>query len=240
MKALIIASVFLLQSTFLFSQAGFNGWYASFNTLQLKNNFSLQSDIQFRSTDQLKHMNTYLLRAGLNYSFDQHIMVTAGYAHIFGRRSIGEVTGYIGEHRIWQQLLITHKIGNLVPVQHRFRLEQRFLGNPVVENNQIKTEDYSFSNRARYFTRGIIPLNGKKQFSRGVFSALQNEIFLHFGDKSAVNGKTFDQNRLYLASGYRFNSKFDTEIGYMNQYIAGRADRFSNNHILQVATYLRL
>ena len=70
-----------------------------------------------------------------------------------------------------------------------------------------------FANRFRYFNRAIISLKKQKPFVKGAFAAVQNEVFLNIGDKSAVNGKFFDQNRLYLAAGYRFSPKFDGEIG---------------------------
>ena len=96
-----------------------------------------------------------------------------------------------------------------------------------------------YANRFRYFIRNILPLNAEPGFSKGMFAALQNEVFLNFGNKENVNGKTFDQNRLYMAVGYRFSKSFDLEAGYMNQYINGRNNDV-NNHIAQIATYIRL
>jgi hypothetical protein len=55
-----------------------------------------------------------------------------------------------------------------------------------------------------------------------------------------VNNEIFDQNRLYLALGYRLRKSFDLEAGYLNQYINGRGKTFGNNHILQLAGYVRL
>jgi hypothetical protein len=77
------------------------------------------------------------------------------------------------------------------------------------------------------------------RFEKGWFAALQNEIFFNTGGYSST-GKTFDQNRAYLAAGYRLSSQLDLEMGYMNQYISGAGQASTNNHILQVATYLRL
>ena len=73
-----------------------------------------------------------------------------------------------------------------------------------------------------------------------MFAALQNEIFINIGNTANVNGEIFDQNRLYLALGYRPHPKADIEIGYMNQYVNGKGNLFTNNHILQLAGYLRL
>ena len=68
-----------------------------------------------------------------------------------------------------------------------------------------------------------------------MFAAVQNEIFFH-----TANGGAFDQNRAYIAAGYRMSRQLDLEMGYMNQYIAGADGASTNNHILQVATYIRL
>ena len=97
-----------------------------------------------------------------------------------------------------------------------------------------------YANRLRYFFRDVIPFSGKKQFAKGMFASVQNEIFVNLGDKSNVNGKFFDQNRAYISVGYRFVKSFDAEIGYMNQYVSGKGSSYVNNNILQLATYLRL
>src|SRR5690606_14308321 len=106
-------------------------------------------------------------------------------------------------------------------------------------NNEIVKTDYDLAHRARYFIRNILPINKTEQFSEGPFVALQNEVFLNVGNKSAVNGKTFDQNRLYLAAGYRFSKQFDLEVGYLNQYVSRRNAPAAKVHAAQLATYLR-
>lgn len=221
------------------SQTQFNGWFASFNTIKLKNNFSFYFDAQLRSTDQFQHLQTLLLRPGLNYNLSKNKIATVGYAFIDNRRTASGITGYLPEHRIWEQFIVSHNI-SFVPLSHRFRLEQRFIGNPIVVNNALQKDGYFFANRFRYFFRGVIPFSGEKKFSAGLFGAVQNEVFLNIGNTSNLNGKTFDQNRLYLAVGYRINRQFDIESGYMNQYISGKNSAVTNNHILQLATYLRL
>jgi hypothetical protein len=220
-------------------QSNVSGWLASFNTIKLKGPLSLHFDGQLRSTDQVKQVQTILLRPGLNYHISKQFVASLGYAYIGNRRSIGTVDGLAPEHRIWQQLLISHPAG-FIPVSHRFRLEQRFISRSFVQNSTLKTDGYDYANRVRYFTRGIIPFNGEKGFQKGMFAALQNEIFVNFGDKRTVNGKFFDQNRAYAAIGYRLKPQLDVEAGYMNQYVSGRRSAFTNNHIIQIAIYTRL
>ena len=144
---------------------------------------------------------------------------------------------------MWQQYLISHKAGTMA-VSHRFRLEQRFLPSPTAEDEGLGVDEYNYSTRFRYFVRGIIPLSGRQSFTRGVFVALQNELFMNISHKDSVNGQFFDQNRAYGAIGYRFGKQLDMEAGYMNQYVsrrpvAGRSNDLSN-HIVQLAFYTRL
>lgn len=228
-------------------QTQLSGWLADFNTVKINTRFSIHSDFQLRSTDQLQHVSSLLLRAGLNYHAGKKSVFTAGYAYIHYRRTVGQVTGYAPEHRIWEQFLLTHpltigkgahaKKGTLA---HRFRVEQRFLIKSQPDGQELKHDGNLYANRLRYFIRNVTPLVPWSAAGKAPFLALQNELFVNFGDKSAVNGKFFDQNRAYIALGYRFHKSFDAEMGYMNQYINGRGNNFVNNHIVQLATYVRL
>ena len=220
------------------SQSQFSGWLASFNTFNGKGKTSIHLDVQMRSTNEWKEMQTFLARTGLNVKLKKNLIATVGYAYIRNRRSISGVTGYAPEHRIWEQLLFTHT-WKRASIAHRFRLEQRFISKSNIQNAILENEGNDFANRFRYFIRALLPLNNTKPFTNGLFVALQDEIFSNIGDKSPVNGKTFDQNRAYIALGYRLKTSFDLEAGYLNQYVEGR-NGFTNNHVVQVAGYLRL
>ena len=220
------------------AQVQFSGWLGSFNTVRLSQHFSLHFDAQLRSTDRWEQVGTILLRPGLNYHPNKTWTLTAGYAAVFGRRNLNGLSSLLAEHRIWQQALLNYKIKN-VSVTHRFRFEERFVPRAKVAGNELTTDGHDPAYRFRYFVRSLFPLTGGQAFSSGPFLALQNEVFLNTGDKSAVNGKAFDQNRLYGAIGYRLKGKIDLEAGYMNQYTSTRSS-FVNNHIVQLAVYKRL
>lgn len=232
---LIIA---MKTSSIAYAQVQKSGWLASFNTFKLNNKTSLHFDAQLRSTDEIKNIQTLLLRPGINYHINPSMSVTAGYGFIHNRLIKSEVTGYVNENRIWEQFIIAHKI-KTISIAHRFRLEQRFLPITEIQNNLLEVTDHNMSHRFRYFIRNIIPLQNQNAFSQGFFFALQDEVFLNFAKQENVNGKTFDQNRLYLAVGYRLPGKIDIETGYMNQYTSTRTG-FINNHIAQLALYKRL
>lgn len=239
MKYLFLLVLVLLIRVQTQAQAHHSGWSGLFYTVKLGKKTDLIGDAQFRSGNDFSHMQSLLLRTGFQYSFRPNLMATAGYAYVMPRRTVEGVTGYGEEHRLWQQLIVTHPLG-FASVQHRFRIEQRFHSKSVVMGDKLENEGNVFSNRFRYFVRGIQPLVKQKPFVNGPFVALQNEVMLHYGDKSATNGKVFDQNRLYIAAGHRFSKRFDLEAGYMNQYAVGRGKAFTNNHIAQLALYFRL
>ncbi len=220
-------------------QTQFSGWLASFNTVKLGNKLSLHADMQWRSSDELKHTQALLLRPGLNVHLNKQLIATAGYAFIYGRRVVSGISGYAPEHRIWEQLIYNHKAGPVF-VSHRLRAEQRFISVSSIQGNELKNEHSVTAHRLRYFIRNLLPLQPGPAFKTGIFTALQNEIFVNTGNLDNVNGKLFDQNRLYIAIGYRLHPSFDLEAGYMNQYINGKSDNFTNNHIVQLAGYLRM
>ncbi len=238
MKRCFVLCLFACCPTvFLFAQTRHSGWLASFNSFKTGKKTSIHAEAQLRSTDEIRQVQTLLLRAGLNYQLNSHLTVTAGYAYISNKQSVGNVHGFAPEHRAWEQLLLQHRWSRVF-VSHRFRLEQRWLPITGVVDDQIETDGYRPSGRFRYFLRNIIPFQNSPVFTKGPFAAVQNEVFLNVTGKSKVNGRFFDQNRLYLALGYRLRPTFDMEIGYLNQYVLGRTGR-TNNHVLQLACYLR-
>jgi hypothetical protein len=248
------------------AQSQFSGWAATFQNYKLSPKWGFYFDIQYRSTDQWKQMHALLIRPGINYYFKPNLTGTVGYAIIPQQRMSGGVTGYLPEHRTWQQLIVSHNVhlsrkARNTAIQHRGRLEQRYLPRFHADGESLVKDKHVYAGRFRYFTRAVIPFGGmhpvtapvapgaadapntnaaSRAFVQGFFASIQNEIFLNVGDPSPVNGKFFDQNRAYVSIGYRCSKQFDVEMGYLNQYISGAGNNSTVNHVLQVATYVRL
>jgi hypothetical protein len=98
----------------------------------------------------------------------------------------------------------------------------------------IFLKDYAISREVFFHLQPCV------KFEKGMFVSLQDEIMVNINGASAVNDKFFDQNRAYVSLGYRLSAKADIEMGYMNQYVAGRNDNRVVNNILQLGIYLRL
>ena len=62
-----------------------------------------------------------------------------------------------------------------------------------------------------------VPLNGKEVKDKTPYLAFYDEIFIGFGEN--VNANIFDQNRIGLLLGYRFNKNVRIEAGYLNQTV---------------------
>lgn len=229
---LFIVTIFLTGKA-LFAQTitENTGWLAWFNTYKFSKNFGLTSDVQFRSADDWQYVRNILIRPGLTYYINNKSNATIGYAYVGSFNRLPEPSkNALTESRIWEQYIYNLKLSKTVSLQNRFRLEQRFIE---------RQTDHIFSQRLRYFARAVIPLTKQQTaFTKGIFAAVQDEIFFNIQNKYKLNGSVFDQNRAYVAFGYRFNSKFDMETGYLNQYIKGAAANVSNN-VIQLALYTR-
>ncbi len=110
---------------------------------------------------------------------------------------------------------LSHKEG-IVDFSHRFMLEQRFVGRYSSANVE-KEDEFPLLNRMRYMVRLQVPLKGKEIKDKTPYIALYDEIFVGFGEN--VNANIFDQNRIGILLGYRFNKNIRIEGGYLNQTV---------------------
>lgn len=75
-----------------------------------------------------------------------------------------------------------------------------------------------------------LPLKGKEIKDSTPYVAMYDEIFIGFGKNVTAN--VFDQNRLGILLGYRFNKSVRIEAGYLNQILQlGR--QINGQHVFQ-------
>lgn len=245
MKKIFLSLLLLLNLYTITAQTrkDFTGWGAVFATYKLNDKLSIHFDGQVRSSDEWEKFQNVLLRPGLNYHINSKSIATLGYAYIASNRTVSGISGWIPEHRIWQQYIYNQRFAldaRSTTLQHRLRFEERFVGTAMVDGDELKTDSHEFAMRIRYFARMIMPLQKTDNFTHGAFVSFQDELFLNIKNNDRVtNGKVFDQNRAYVALGWRFSPAFDLEAGYMNQYVVGRSLDVSNS-IIQLAGYVRL
>ncbi|WP_343535015.1 DUF2490 domain-containing protein [Pedobacter sp.] len=243
MRKITLVALFSIFSTMLCAQTNQQntGWFLFLNSTKFNDKWGMHFDFQLRSADNWDMVRNVLVRPGVTYYINKNSNATVGYLFTqtyFPKMDAVTIGGFdavvpkntFTEHRIWQQYIYNHQPWKGAALSHRFRLEQRFI--------ERQTDDL-FSQRFRYFFRLVQPLQKQAgAFEKGMFVALQNEFFLNLQNKDELNGSTFDQNRAYLAVGYRVSKAFDIEAGYLNQAVKGASVNTMNNSV-QLALYTR-
>ena len=217
-------------------------WIQTFNTISLNKKWSLHLEYQWRRTEGLKYWQQSLLRLGTNYKLNDNVTAHIGYAWIetfpYGDYPIAN-NGTFPEHRIYEQISFRQPINKFL-FTHRFRIEQRWLGR-VTPGTDREIEDWVFVHRFRYQFRTQYPFytKGDKEF----YGAAADEIFIGAGRNVGTN--IFDQNRIFLLTGYKFNKRFSLEGGYFNQTLQ-QGRRVNEKTIMQrnngwlISSYLNL
>jgi Protein of unknown function (DUF2490) len=221
------------------------GWYAFFGTFKVAEKFSIHSEYQWRRENYISDQQQNLLRVGVNYQANPKLLLRLGYAWIetfpYGEYAINAQGKDFTEHRIFQMATINDKISKF-ELSHRFMLEQRFVGRYTKPELTVE-DDYVFMNRVRYMFRIQMPLKGTEIKNKTPYIAAYDEIFIGFGEN--VNENIFDQNRIGLLLGYRFDNNFRIEAGYLNQTLQlgreiNQSNVFQSNNGFVINTLLNL
>ena len=211
---LLLSVISLVAQNDRVNDYNYLNWIQSFNTISLNKKWSLHLEYQWRRTEGLKYWQQSLLRIGTNYKLNDNVTAHIGYGWIetfpYGDYPIAN-NGTFPEHRIYEQINFRQPVNKFL-FTHRFRIEQRWLGR-VTPGTDREIEDWVFVHRFRYQFRTQYPFytKGDKQF----YGAVADEIFIGAGKNLGTN--IFDQNRIFLLVGYKFNKHFSFEGGYFNQ-----------------------
>ncbi|MGC5743412.1 DUF2490 domain-containing protein [Chryseobacterium sp. NFX27] len=173
-------------------------WYMYFGNNKISKKLNWHNEVQYRNFDAAGDLEQLLIRTGIGYDLtENNNNILLGYGFILSQPYVnGEKKENI-EHRIFQQFITKQKFGRF-NLQHRYRLEERFLQD-------------DFRMRFRYMIGLNIPITQKELVPKSLYASVYNEIFLH------VDSPVFDRNRVYGALGYVINKNMRIEAGYMNQ-----------------------
>ncbi len=217
------------------SDSNKNGWFMYFGDHPISRKWQVHLEGQWRRHDVINRWQQLLLRPAINLEVNPNLVLTGGYAYVksfpYGDFPARDV---FPEHRIFQQLLLKHKVGR-VDVQHRYRLEQRFIGQVLRSaSGSPAVDSWRYQNRFRYFVKAALPLSSSKESKW--YLGFYDEVFLHFAPNSGAS--VFDQNRAYAALGRKLSRTERIEVGYMNQTLIQRSGRVQEyNHTLQVSFF---
>ena len=193
------------------------GWFNYFGTFKISKKLGIHTEYQWRRDNIITDWQQSLLRVGVNYNLNPRVLFRVGYAWIetfpYGEYPINGLGRNFTEHRIFQMVQLSHKEG-IIDFSHRFMLEQRFVGR-YSSANETTEDEFPLLNRARYMVRLQVPLKGREIKDKTPYVGVYDEIFVGFGKN--VNANIFDQNRIGILLGYRFNKNVRIEGGYLNQ-----------------------
>lgn len=261
MKKVLFALTFALINLNSFAQVDpkvdqSNAWVFYTGNHKITEKWGLHTEYQFRRNEGLSKPMQNQIRLGVDYTFNSKVMLTVGWSYVesyaygdlqdidLGSNRYNQFK--FNEQRIWEQLNLKHEHVGRFHLDSRFRLEQRWSANVKDVNSNPNIDDFQryyndtdggfwkYRNRARYRFRVQVPLTSSEMKDNTLFFVAADEIFANFGKHVSAN--IFDQNRLYLALGWRFTKSTNVQLGYMNQFIEkGNGVAKENNHTLQVA-----
>ncbi len=194
-------TLILLYSTVSFSQKSDTGnWFIYFGNQKINQKWNWHNEVQYRNFNFIGDTNQLLLRTGIGYNLSENNdNVLLGYGFINTQNYVpnSDSKTQTNEHRIYQQFLTKQTFGRL-NIQHRYRIEERFLKD-------------DFQMRFRYFLGINLPINKPKLEKNAFYLVAYNEVFVN------KNKPLFDRNRLYGALGYVIDNNFKIEAGFMAQ-----------------------
>jgi hypothetical protein len=199
---LLIFPLLLLSTTLVGQNSDLGNWLIYFGNYRANEKWNWHHEVQYRNYNAIGDLEQLLLRTGLGYNLSENNNnILAGYGYILSENYLSNQTEKVvlEEHRLFQQF-ITHQRSHHIQLQHRYRLEQRWIG-----------EDFKW--RFRYFLSLQLPLLHLQERDRFLYLSLYNEIFLQPGQQP------FDRNRLYGGLGYQWSDSVKMELGYMNQFL---------------------
>tara|TARA_R110002096_G_scaffold426165_6_gene635593 strand:+ start:8557 stop:9234 length:678 start_codon:yes stop_codon:yes gene_type:complete len=205
--------LFFLSFTYKISAqtSELGNWMMYFGNQSITKKLNWHNEIQYRNYNTIGDLEQLLIRTGLGYDLtEKNNNVLFGLAYIksedyFLNASSEKIENE--ELRIFQQF-ITKQHFSRIYLQHRYRIEERF-----IENN--------FKMRFRYFLGLNIPFTSKKMEKGEFYFSAYNEVFVQ------NESNAFDRNRYYGAIGFLLENNFRIELGYMNQQFGLRSrDQF--------------
>jgi len=176
-------------------EGNLGAWYMFSGNHRVSDKLSINSGAQIREYETTTNLNTLLLLTGLNYNINSNITTSMGYGYLTIDSSYEDVPGenYTNEHRLYEQVSLKNKLWKF-RLEHRYRLEQRFL-----DFNDRKDTQH----RTRYRLQVTLPITDI------FFVNVYDEVFFN------LQNEIFNQNRLYTALGVKISKNSKVQLGYL-------------------------
>jgi hypothetical protein len=189
-------------------------WIGATSNLRFSDRWSLFLQGEARTWEPLNNLNEFLWRVSGRYDFNKKYRGEFGYVRVDTWPYEATGLGKFDENRLYQEFLFKQSWGK-TKINHRFRLEQRWITTPEMGKK--------YSNRLRYKLQFKRPLRGDKIVPGTYFVKALNEIFIDL-DR---NGYWFDlegfdkglnQNRLNIGVGRQLTKSSSITLGGLWQH----------------------
>lgn len=205
MKKFAVLFLMLVLSTNIMAKGDptedFQIWVPVNINAKLGDNLRGFLEAQPRIGHNANSLDTAIVRPALGWALNDNWTVWGGYLMQSQRNA--STNDYNIENRSWQGLTYKNKFDDNI-VEVRNRLEQRFL-----------PHNHDISHRWRTRIR-VEHLIGQTPWS--LIGSDEMFVNLNNNEVNANLQEGANQNRAYAGIGYRFNSNFQVESGYLNQY----------------------
>ena len=216
----VVMSVFVLLSASvrpamaIDSEEELGSWIGATSSLRYSNSWAFFLQGELRTWQMLSNLNELLWRGAGLYDFNKRYRGAFGYVRVDTWPYTEGGLRKFYENRIYEEFLIRTQWGK-AKVNHRFRLEQRWITTP-----EFGTD---YSNRARYMLEYTHPLNSDTIVPGTYFIKVLDEIFIDFdggdywfnleGSEAGLN-----QNRLYVGVGRQLTALSNIRLGLLWQH----------------------
>jgi hypothetical protein len=226
----MFATLSLAQSpTSRITETNATSWWIYSGDHSISGHWGVFTEVQARRANFLAIWQQLQFRDAATYRISPHIQVAGGYVWTrTGRYGEFLPTKPSLEHRIYEQLSLKQEFSH-GDIEHRYRVEQRWLQNFTTNDNFF----WRYQNRFRYQLKGSVPISTADARDRQwhVFGA--GELFVHFGPNHGPTA--FDQTRAFGGIGYKLSKHNKIEFAYQHQFISQRNGRINeSNHGLRV------
>lgn len=197
-------------------------WDITNLSLSLNKKFTLWLETQTRSQKLTSDFYYHEFKGGIQYKLQDKatVMVGTGDYKTYSFPGSFKTPMQVKEWRVWEQLVISNNI-NRVKLEHRYRIEQRWLNG-------------EFANRFRYRINPIIPINHSSVIPKTLYLSAFDEVFF------TNNAPFFMRNRFFAGAGFQFSKVVAAQAGWIRQFDYRKADDGSGKNFLQFSLLFTL
>ena len=213
-------------------------WLSYFGDQPFTNHLSLHLEGSYRRMLGLAQFEQVMARPGLTIMESKRWQSLFAYTYLYseptanGTYGLPPIVGKQPEHRAFEQQIFQHRLlgqgEHAITLQHRARLEQRWIGTEVAG---VGLQDWRFSERGRYRITVHVPFGGGSNLRN--YIAAFNEVYTSFGPHSTPT--PFYSDVTYAAHGWKLSSHWSLEVGYQFRFQAQPGGTTgTNDHSLQI------